>query len=131
MVDTVSPVDWRELREFFGVDLSQSFILSWHLESETLMIDVDLHLTEDHPFYEKPRPAEKICIRPAIVEFPFCEGVSIGDTPARPYSQIKSSLWHGVIKGLRRHENGRYEIYSESSTVFVSAERPLLRLKRN
>ena len=58
-VDTSGPTDWRRLREFFAVDLDQSFILSWHVESEALLIDVDLHLTAKHPFYEEPRPAEK------------------------------------------------------------------------
>lgn len=70
MVDTTSPTDWRKLREFSAVDLTQSFILSWHVEPETLLIDIDVYLTDEHPFYEKPRPAEKTCIRPAIIEFP-------------------------------------------------------------
>jgi len=32
MVDTTSPTDWRKLREFAAVDLTQSYILSWHVE---------------------------------------------------------------------------------------------------
>ena len=33
------------------------------------IVDVDLLLQPDHPFYERPRPAEKVCIRPALIEF--------------------------------------------------------------
>jgi len=129
MVDTTSPTDWRKLHEFAAVDLTQSFILSWHLESETLMIDIDVFLTDEHPFYEKPRPAEKFCIRPAIIEFPFCEGIAVSGGAAGTVQEVTEMLGHGAITGLRRHDDGRYEINGEFGTVFVSAERPLLRLK--
>ena len=33
-----SIVDWREFRDFAAVDLSRSFILTWALESETVVI---------------------------------------------------------------------------------------------
>jgi len=65
MVDTTSPTDWHKLHEFAAVDLAQSYILSWHVEPEALIIDIDIFLTAEHSFYEKPRPAEKVCIRPA------------------------------------------------------------------
>ncbi len=129
MVDTNTPTDWRKLREFAAVDLKQSFILSWHVESETLMIDVDLFLTPEHTFYEKPRPAEKVCIRPAIIEFPFCDGVTVDGIADVELADVVAGLRNGAIEGLQRHEDGRYEINGEFGTVFVSAERPLLRLK--
>jgi hypothetical protein len=128
-IDTSGPTDWRKLREFAAVDLDQSYILSWHIESETLMIDVDVHLTSEHPFYEKPRPAEKVCIRPAIIEFPICEQVIVGDDTSSSKAELVERLGHGVIEGLQRHQDGRYEINGEFGTVFVFAERPLLRLK--
>jgi hypothetical protein len=128
-IDTSGPTDWRKLREFAAVDLDQSYILSWHIESETLMIDVDVHLTSEHPFYEKPRPAEKVCIRPAIIEFPICEQVIVGDDTSSSKAELVERLGHGVIEGLQRHQDGRYEINGEFGTVIVVAERPLLRLK--
>jgi hypothetical protein len=129
MVDTTTPTDWRKLREFSAVDLSKSFILTWHLESETLMIDIDVLLTSEHPFFEKPRPAEKVCIRPAIIEFPFCERITGAGDESDPIDEIVGRLGHGAITGLRRHDDGRYEINGDFGTVFVTAERPLLRLK--
>ncbi len=129
MNKSTTGTDWRRLREFTAVDLSKSFILSWKLESELLLIDIDLFLTEEHPFYEKPRPAEKICIRPAIIEFPYCEGFSVIDKEGAPSSEIAAKLGHGPIEGLRRLDDGRYEIVGPFGTVLVSAERPILRLK--
>ena len=45
---TGSPVDWRDLREFKAVDLTQSVILSWELGQESLLIDIDLYLLPGH-----------------------------------------------------------------------------------
>ena len=72
MTATDGATDWRKLREFVAVDLTRSFVLSCDVESETLLIDSDLYLTTAHPFYEKPRPSEKACIRSAVIEFPYC-----------------------------------------------------------
>jgi len=118
------------LREFAGVDLSRSFVLIWELASETLMIDVDLFLTPEHPFYEKPRPAEKVCIRPAVIEFPFCEGVEVVNAAAdATTSGVVADLGHGAISGLCRLKNGHYEIEGDFGVVRIDAERPILKLK--
>lgn len=123
--------DWRELREFNAVDLSKSFVLSWNTESDSLMIDLDLYLCPEHAFYEKPRPAEKACFRPALLEFPDCsairsaagtdEGLSVADTVG--------AIGPGAIEGLQRVGEGRYEITGEFGQVEIEAERPLLRLR--
>ncbi len=129
MTDDVT--DWRELREFKAVDLAKSFILSWDTESESLLIDLDLFLCPDHAFYEKPRPAEKACFRPASLEFPYCSRINSGADAknGRSVTEVASTLRRGLIQGLRRIGNGRYEITGEFGKVEIDAERPLLRLK--
>ena len=123
MNDNDDFVDWRKLKEFVGVDLSKSFALSWRMESETLILDADVLLMPDHPFYEKPRPAEKVCIRAAVIEFPYCDAVSHDGE-----AQTVDALPHGAIETLRV-ENGDYEIIGEFGTLRINSERPLLRLK--
>lgn len=122
--------DWRELREFAAVELTQSFVLSWEVVSEALMVDVDLQLAPQHPFYEKPRPAQRVCIRPAVIEFPYCERVQ-ADQVAGTTSPVTvaSRLGLGAIEGFRRLADGRNEIRGEFGVVIIDAERPLLRLK--
>lgn len=122
--------DWRLLREFAGVDLARSFVLSWEVESGILLVDVDLLLTPKHPFYEKPRPAEKVCIRAAVIEFPLCDRiesdhVTVGSEPAAAAGQLA----HGAINGLRRLADGRYEVSGDFGVVLIDAERPIMRLK--
>lgn len=122
--------DWTELREFRGVDLTQSYLLSWGIESQSLLIDVDLYLRTDHPFYEEPRPAERACFRPAYLEFPWCTRVApAGDGKARKISESIGALGNGKIEGFRRTGEGQYEISGKFGTVDIIAERPMVRLK--
>ena len=74
-------------------------------------------------------PGEKVCIRPAIIEFALCESLTTPAGESGPIAETVESLGHGGITGLQRHEDGRYEIIGEFGTVYVVAERPLLRLK--
>ena len=122
--------DWRQLREFAAVDLTQSFVLSCEVQADTLLIDIDLFLTPEHPFYETPRPAQKVCIRPAVIEFPYCEtitGDGIGNDV--PIAEAARSIKPGAITGFRRLADGRYELSGAFGSVRVDAERPILRLK--
>ncbi len=123
-------VDWRKLREFADVDLTRSFVLSWQFEAETLLIDTDIHLLPNHPFYERPRPAEKVCIRPALIEFPFCVGIGLDGSGIREDSSaFVGGLGNGIIKDLRRCADGRYELRGDFGLVTIEAERPILRLE--
>lgn len=128
MADDVEAVDWQKLREFADVDLERSFVLSWNYEAEALLVDIDLLLLPDHPFYEKPRPAEKVCIRPALIEFPFCQAVTTGKGD-NDIAAIVADLGNGAISGLRLLADGHYEISGDFGSVEIEAERPLLRLK--
>lgn len=123
-------VDWRQLREFADVELTESYILSWSVEGDSLVVDVDLTLAPEHPFYEKPRPAEKICIRPAVIEFPHCESVQTdGLTVEEPLSDVAARIGLGAITGLRRMDEGPFELSGDFGTVRIDAERPILKLR--
>lgn len=130
MTETDNVTDWTKLREFAAIDLLRSFVLSWRVEAETLYIDVDLYLTPEHPFFEKPRPAEKVCIRPAIIEFPVCEAIETDNAAnAESSKSVAEKLGHGAISGFCRLGDGRFEIKGVFGDVRIDAERPLLRLK--
>jgi len=129
VADSGNKTGWRELREFAGVDLTKSFVLSWQSERDTLLIDVDLYLEDDHPFYERPRPAEKVCIRPALIEFPYVDECRLGDESPRQLAEFTTDIGIGAIEDLTVSGDGCYEIRGEFGTVSVNAERPILKLK--
>ncbi len=123
--------NWTELREFRAVDLSESFVLSWSVNSGSLQIDLDLFLCPEHAFYERPRPKERACYRPAVLEFPYCS--RIGSTTSRgsaeSVSAIAAKLMAGKISGLRLVDDGHYEITGAFGKLEIHAERPILRLR--
>lgn len=129
MNDDSPRVSWRQLREFAGVDLERSFVLSWRVANEALTIDVDLCLQPDHPFYEAPRPAERVCIRPACIEFPYCGGLLLAGSGQSELADIIGNIGVGAIADLNVVGDGRYELAGEFGTVLITAERPLLRLQ--
>jgi hypothetical protein len=129
MSDEATTVSWRHLREFADVNLTRSFVLSWHVEGEMLVVDIDLFLEPDHPFYESPRPAEKACIRPAFIEFPYCDELRSTQAGSGEVAEISGKLGLGAISDLVVLDDGRYAISGEFGTVYIVAERPILRLK--
>lgn len=130
MTGTGQSTDWRSLREFAAVDLEQSFVLAWEIQSGTLLIDTDLHLLPEHPFFEKPRPAEKVCIRAAVIEFPLCDRIEVdGEAANIEMAEAVAMLGSGAIRGLRRLQDGRYEISGTFGFVLIDADRPILRIR--
>ena len=129
MTDDRDKTGWQELREFADVDLARSFVLSWNTAGEALYVDIDLFLEPQHPFYEKPRPAEKVCIRPAVIEFPFFENLELAGYESKQAAEIIGVLGHGAINDLSVSGDGCYELHGDFGTVLLQAERPLLRLK--
>jgi hypothetical protein len=122
---------WQELREFASVDLAESFALSWQFTSGALLIDVDLFLCSTHPFYEKPRPSQGACFRPAEIQFPECtalDGVS-SDDPDADTSDIASAFGSGKISNLCRIGEGLYQLSGVFGDIKIRAERPILRLR--
>ena len=123
--------NWTELREFRAVDLTQSFVLSWAADSGSLEIDLDLYLCPEHAFYEKPRPKEKACYRPAILTFPYCSRLesAVSRNRGDAVSTTADQLTGGKISGLQLIDDGRYEMNGVFGKVEIHAERPILRLK--
>lgn len=129
---SVDGTDWTELREFRNVDLTRSYLLSWSAEAGSLLADVDLYLCPEHPFYEKPRPAEKACYRPAYIEFPYCTALQRpGEAEKARFPDALENLGAGRILTFMRTGEGQYEITGEFGKVQVEAERPMVRLKHN
>ena len=122
--------NWTELREFKAVDLAQSYVLSWHIDAGALLVDTDLYLLPEHALYEKPRPSEKACYRPAYIEFPYCTRVDAGGKGGdKAITDAVRQLGSGRIAGFMRTGEGRYEMRGEFGTVAIDAGRPMLRLK--
>lgn len=132
MSEAGGSVGWQQLREFRGVDVSRSYVLSWRLDRDTLMLDADVELRPEHPFYEPPRRRGKACMRSAVIEFPCCASVKLdGGSASDAPPQVVGRLASGGIRDLTRRDGGPYVISGEFGVVEIDAERPILRLRDN
>lgn len=113
-----------------GIEISKSYVLSWATEAESLLIDADLLLAPDHPAFEEPRPSEKLCYRPAWIEFPWCTAVQTGDR-AGSAAEIVAMLRTGKINSLCAAGEGSWELAGEFGVVVIRSEAPMVRLKNN
>ena len=62
--------DWTEISVFDGLDLSESFVLSWHRGQDLLSFEVEFLVCESHPAYQPPAPGEWACFKKGKLEFP-------------------------------------------------------------
>lgn len=130
MADEGETIDWRQLREFADIELARSYVLAWQLERGALLVDVDLELGKSHVFYEEPRPAERVCIRPATIEFPTLKALELNGAGGDGIEETVSRLQLGAIHGFRRSHDGPYQLDGEFGTVTIDAERPIVRFRR-
>lgn len=119
---------WRDLREFRGVDLTESYVLGWTFDRGSLLVDLDVLLLPEHPFYERPRPAEKVCIRAATLEFPHCGSVRHDEHGPVDNAEGLAELGTGKLANLRVYAEGVYEIEGRFGRIAFEAERPVLML---
>ena len=128
MADDIT--DWSELREFKAIDLTASYVLSWHRDGNSLLIDMDLCLLPEHALYEEPRRAGEACIWPAALEFPYCNRLiaDSGEGDEKSFGALAERLGLGRISNLEKTREGRYRLRGRFGTVQINAERPILRL---
>lgn len=121
-------ISWRDLREFRGTDLTGSYVLGWAFDRGSLLVDLDILLLPEHPFYERPRPAEKVCIRAATLEFPHCESVRDRERGPVDGADGIAVLGTGKLANLSVYAEGVYEIEGRFGRITLQAERPVLTL---
>lgn len=62
-------MNWTDRPEFRGIDLNDSFVLAWELNSDRLAFDLEASIWPESPHYERPKPNEHTCYRRAQLIF--------------------------------------------------------------
>jgi len=62
-------MDWTELEQFLGIDLNDSFILSWRLEGRSVHFELEASIWPESEHYMPPKPGEYTCYRRATLAF--------------------------------------------------------------
>jgi len=62
-------MDWTQIELFKGIDLNDSFILSWVHEDDQLTFDLEASIWPESKYYTTPKEDEYTCYRKATLSF--------------------------------------------------------------
>jgi hypothetical protein len=126
--------EWREMPEFVGLDLEDSWVLGWRHDGagQRLTFELEASVWPGHAAYEAPPPTEWTCYRPAVLAFEEVTSVVglLDVAAARATVDPDGSRDYGAIEGLR-HEGGVFRFSGEMGEVEVRAARVRLTLDQS
>lgn len=114
-------MDWTELSEFKGIDLNDSFVLSWNQTSDKVEINIEASIWPQSAYYIKPKSNEHTCYRRATL---IISGV-IEVSGLLPMDAVKPTIDpdgtedYGNIDSLTQIPSG-YSIAGEFGLVQIS-----------
>ncbi|TKB57607.1 hypothetical protein [Ferrimonas aestuarii] len=95
-------MDWRELQVFTGIDLNDSFVISWSLDKTCLVFELEASIWPESPAYKTPLANEYTCYRRMSLIFDQIESVD-GLKPVedvKPTSDPDMSKDYGCVDTL-------------------------------
>src|SRR6476469_9191085 len=117
-------VGWRDMSEFTGVDLEDSWVLGWRYDRTARRLTFDLEASRwpGHSAYDVPLPDEWTCYRPAVLAFENVASIAgLRDiAEARATVDPDGSRDYGNIDALRQ-EGELYRFSGEMGDVSVHA----------
>jgi hypothetical protein len=116
---------WLDMPEFDGIDLGESWVLGWTLDSNRLQFQLDVVLVPGHPLYAPPPPDELACYRSGTLLFP--EAVEVIGLPSvddvRPAIGADGVSDYGHLDWLESTESG-YRVTGDFGEVLVRSGHP-------
>ena len=130
MVNSDNMREWTELSTFDGIDLTESYILSWAHVNGSLVLEMDFVLTPDHPGYQPPPVNWYACFRRGLLRF---DGVrSLTGLPNMadviPAIDATGEKDYGHLDQLVEIAAGRFEGETDYGTFSVESASPTVEL---
>ena len=116
----ISKMRWTEKPEFLGIDLNDSFVLSWGIADERLVFELEASIWPDSQYYEAPLPENYTCYRRAQLAFAGFKDVDGLKSMEQTNSSIDpdGSRDYGNIDELEQTEKG-YRISGDFGSVAI------------
>ncbi|MFF4358473.1 hypothetical protein [Streptomyces sp. NPDC001604] len=124
---TAKKVDYAQLDGFANFYLEDSFVLEVKATPGSLVLEVELVLTPQHPAYHPPAPGEQHCYARATIEFPKVRNLMWADqgTPpavdasgAKDFGGIDALFWNGSV----------FHVEGDWGAIDVASAPPVVRL---
>ncbi len=107
--------------ELLGINLQDSFVLSWSVENDRLTFEVEASIWPDSPHYEPPLPDKFTCYKHATLVFHGFDSIDgLKNMEDVKYSiDLNGSRDFGNIDVLEVQEDG-YRVVGDFGDVTVS-----------
>ena len=113
-------MNWQDLTDFTGIDLNDSFVLSWSQDHEQLVFELEASIWPNSKHYEPPKKNEYTCYKPAKLTFNNFTELS-GLLPmedVRPSTDANNELDYGNIDHLETNDQG-YKVSGDFGDVVI------------
>lgn len=117
-------VDWWDMEEFQGVDLNDSWVLSWEETEDNLVFQIEASLWPGHPKYRKPPKSDWTCYRKATLSFPQKRRAD-GLLPmfkVRSNTNPDGSIDYDYIDTLQRNDDGSFLLCGDFAELTIESD---------
>ena len=114
-------MDWTDISDFKGIDLNDSFVLSWNQTSDKVEINLEASIWPQSAYYIKPKSGEHTCYRRATLTiFGAVEVTGLLPMDAvKPTVDPDGTEDYGTIDSLTQNSTG-YSIFGEFGLMHIS-----------
>jgi hypothetical protein len=113
-------VDWKDLVEFQGIDLNDSFILNWSREEHEIVFSLEASVWPESIYYRAPENNEYTCYRKATLRFSgvsSCVGL-LATSEVKPTIDPDGSIDFGNIDTFNQIQDG-FSLTGEFGNVII------------
>jgi hypothetical protein len=118
--------DWTVISSFDGLDLTESFILSWTAENGDALFEVDFALVKGHPNYRQAGQDEWARFRRGTLRFPNVRSIAglPPMTEVRPAVDATGELDYGHFDSFVEVASGQFEVAGDFGIFRVECDQP-------
>jgi hypothetical protein len=113
-------MDWNQIELFKGIDLTDSFVLSWAHDDNQLSFELEASIWPESEYYSKPQNGEYTCYLKAALKFTDVQSLnglkSIDLVPST--TDPDGSMDYGNIETLSQTETG-FNLSGDFGTVNI------------
>ena len=101
-------MNWNEMEIFKGIDLNDSFVLSWRSERNELSFDVEASIWPESRYFESPKTDEYTCYKLAVLTFKNVKGIKglLEMSQVKPSVDPNGEKDYGNIDALQENNDG-------------------------
>ena len=103
-------MNWEEMEIFKGIDLNDSFVLSWRQEPNEVIFELEASIWPASEYYEKPKKDEYTCYKSACLSIKNAKEIKglKEMNKVKPATDAAGEKDYGNIDALQKSSNGFY-----------------------